>query len=211
MAPTRNVGSEPLLLDQAWRRMRERARGASGVCVVRGALLCSACRHTQQRSACRLCLALESGLAQRRIAPPFNHVQPTGLLLQPALEALLSGDAVAADVDRGLDGVGGLQRRDASHLPPRCQSVDLLRAPRPDSVARSRPFTGLSLPRSESAWAGAREAEAESLGLPSASGYHWGGRDALQAGAEKGLLATLLPLLSNAGLLEDDVFEVPKP
>jgi hypothetical protein len=28
-----NVGYEPLLLDQAWRRLRERARGASGSCV----------------------------------------------------------------------------------------------------------------------------------------------------------------------------------
>ena len=97
-----------------------------------------------------------------------------------------------------------LQLGDASHLPPRCQSVDLLRAPRPDSVA-SRPVTRLSLPRPETAWAAACETE----GLDVQHEMGW--RDGLRGPAprtERGLLAILLPFLNDAGMLDDDVFEV---
>jgi hypothetical protein len=180
-AHTRNMGVkgvkgayEPLLLDQAWRRLRQRARGA------------------------------------------------LGLQLERAVHRLQDGDAgggnVMADTDRSLhvnahvNVFSGLQHTEMAQQARRCQSVELLRALGPHSVAapapcppstgyparpltryRARPLTRYSLPCAQAPWDGAGEAEGDAMGWSE-------GQGGLQR-REKDLFATLLTVLADAGLL----------
>jgi len=175
LAHTRNMGVngqyEPLLLDQAWRRLRQRARGVRS-------------------------LQLERAVLRLQAAD------------------VGAGD-VTADADSSLhvhahaNAFSGLPHTDTAQQPRPCQSVHLLRAPRPYSVAAAarlltgnggRPLTRYSLPHPQASWDGAGEAEGDAMGCSEGHGglQRW----------EKGSLGTLLTVLGDAGLLHHDDREV---